>query len=455
MSILSMFKGIRLPTPPSPSPPRVLEPPDRVILPLRQHQGGVCDPVVSPGDQVGLGQLVGTSEDFETADVHSSVSGTVEALTETLDPAGQPVKAVVIKNDGRDAPPEGSGERQVLQDPELILKTRPTRLLKRLRSAGLVRAATLGLPLHVDLSPPMAPRSYLYMTGIPVVRPVDTLVIKAVDPDPPVTPNQAALAAEDSGRYLELGVLALARIAGTKRVIIAAAKGQVPAWLTELTAAREWELTQVDGSHFPFALDNLLVHSLTGREVPTPYGEPRDVGVVMEPLVTALDVGRVLMEGGPMLERVFTVAGEVAGAQTFKVRLGTPLAKVLEAAGVSGNLGKVILGGPMMGYAQFDLNTPVTKETDGAFVQSSAKLAHFQNEPCIHCGRCVQVCPVNLVPAELGKLCEYGQFETAAERDLMHCIECGCCAYVCPAKRPMVHLLRYGKSEVMAGRMEQ
>jgi electron transport complex protein RnfC len=454
MSFWDLLKGVRVPRAVAPSPPSDLEPPAKAILPLRQHQGRVCEPAVSEGDQVALGQVVGSSGEFEAAAVHASVSGTVEAITEVTDPSGQPVPAVVIANDGRDAwfEPEEGGV-PALSGLEEVAGTRPTRLLRRLRDAGLVRAATLGLPLHVDLSPPMAPRSYLFMTGIPVVRPIDTLIVRAVDPDPPVAPNQAALAAED-GR-LEVGVAALARISGAKRVILAVPPGGDAAGLAALAERHEWELARVDARHYPFATDNLLVHRLTGRVVPTPYGEPRDVGVVLEPLLTALDVGQVLTTGRPVVDRVFSVAGDVAQPQTFRVRLGTPVGQVIQAAGgLPAEPGKVILGGPMRGYAHFDLDTPVTKETGGVLVQSAQRVRAFANEPCIHCGRCVAACPVNLVPAELSKLCEFHQFEEAAERDLLHCIECGCCAYVCPARRPMVHLLRYGKSEVLAERME-
>ncbi len=455
MSIMTMFKGIRLPRAAAPSPPVDLSPPDKAWIPLRQHQGRVCDPLVSPGEQVGLGQLIGSSEELEAANVHASVSGTVEAVTDVYDPAGQKVPAVVIKSDGKDTPydPEG-GLPAVVESAEVIMKTRPTRLLRRLRDAGLVRAATLGLPLHIDLSPPMAPRSYMFMTGIPVVQPIDTLIIRAVDTDPPVTPNRSCLL--EKSPDMELGIAALARISGAKRVIIAVPTGQPYEGVAALAAANEWEMVKVNPGHYPAAHRNLLVHSLTGRVVPTPYGEPRDVGVVMQPLTTVLDVGQVLSTGRPPVDRIFSVAGDVSQPQTFRVRLGTPIIRVIEAAGgLPASPGKVILGGPMLGYAQFDLSTPVTKETSGAFVQSAENVQAYQNEPCIHCGRCVQACPVNLVPAELSKLCEFQQFDDAADRDLLHCIECGCCAYVCPARRPMVHLLRYGKSEVLAERMEQ
>jgi len=454
MKLLNCLKGIRLPRPPAAAPPSPLPAPEKVYLPLRQHQGAEAAPQVEPGDQVKLGQVVGASDEFEAAAVQATVSGTVEAIVPMPDPAGDKVPTVVIANDGADAwhedlaSPEG-----LLAGLEQVTATRPSRLLRRVREAGLVRAQVNGRPLHVDLSPPMAPQTYLYMTGIPVVRPIDTLIIKAVDPDPPVCPNQSLMG--EAGDELAVGVAALARISGAQRVILALPSGVAAPELSALAAQHEWETASVSQTSYPFANDHLMVLSLTGREVPTPYGEPRDVGVTVQPLSTALDVGQVLATGRPVIERVFSVAGVVKNPGVFRVRLGTPIGEVLEAAGGGpSQAGKVVVGGPMMGLALYDLNTPVTRETGGVFVQSAPQVRHFEDHPCIHCGRCVAVCPVNLIPSELGKLCEFRLYEDAAEQNLMNCIECGCCAYVCPARRPMVHFLRHGKTEVLAGRME-
>jgi electron transport complex protein RnfC len=451
MKLSNLFKGIRLPRPPAAAPPVDLPAPERVYLPLRQHRGAVAEAQVQPGDQVAIGQVVGASEEFESATVQATVSGVVESIVQTVDPAGQKVPTVVIKNDGADTWVADSAE--ALADPAGAKASRPSRLLKRLRESGLVRAQVEGRPLHVDLSPPMAPQSYLYMTGIPVVRPVDTLIVNAVDPDPPVCPNLSCLT--QVGEELAVGVAALARISGAKRVILALPAGADTAALSAMAGQHEWETATVSQTAYPFATDNLLVSALTGRQVPTPYGEPKDVGVVLLPLISALDVGRVLISGRPVIDRVFTVAGEVKKPQTFRVRLGTPISQVLEAAGGGPSRpGKIIVGGPMMGLAIFDPATPVTRSTEGVLVQSADSVVSYADHPCIHCGRCVAACPVNLIPSELGKLCEFRMYEEAAEMDLMNCIECGCCAYVCPAKRPMVHFLRHGKTEVLAGRME-
>ncbi|MCB2226615.1 MAG: RnfABCDGE type electron transport complex subunit C [Desulfarculaceae bacterium] len=444
-----------MPRPPAAAPPQPLPAPAKVYLPMRQHQGAVAQPKVEPGDKVTMGQVIGASDDFEAANVQATVSGTVEAIIEMPDPSGGMVPTVVIANDGADAwSEELASPENALASLEEVGLTRPSRLLKRVREAGLVRSQVQGRPLHVDLSPPMAPQSYLYMTGIPVVRPIDTLIVKAVDPDPPVCPNASLLG--EAGDTLAVGVAALARISGAKRVILALPSGVDASALSALAKQREWETASVSQTKYPFANDHLMVLSLTGREVPTPYGEPRDVGVTVQPLSTALDVGSVLLSGRPVMERVFSVAGEVKNPGVFKVRLGTPIGEVLQAAGGGpSQAGKVVVGGPMMGLAIYDLGTPVTRETQGVFVQSGPKVRHYADHPCIHCGRCVAVCPVNLIPSELGKLCEFRMYEEAAEQNLMNCIECGCCAYVCPAQRPMVHFLRHGKTEVMAGRMEQ
>ena len=451
MSVAQWFKGIRLSKPQAPAaPPSELPAPERVYLPLRQHRGDICKPLVQPGDLVKVGQIIGEADGLEAALVHASVSGKVEQIIDVSDPEGRVVPTVVISNDGKDDWADLTEDATLVDTADKVFETKPSRLLNAVRGSGLVRAAAHGLPLHLELSPPMAPRSYLFMTGIPVVRAIDTLIIKAVDADPPVIPNQACLAGY--GPELEIGIAALARVAGAKRVIIAAAAGADLGDLPKMAQAREWEVTSVNGAHYPYAMDNIMVYSLTGREVPTPYGESRDVGVLVEPLATAMAFGKALMDGRPAVERVFSVAGDVAKPGAFKVRLGTPISDILAACGAAGEPGKVIFGGPMMGLAHFDLNTPVTKETEGLYVISKDKVQNFSGEACIHCGRCVQACPVNLIPCELGKMCEFGQYAEAEERDLLHCIECGCCAYVCPAKRPMVHLIRLGKSEVMAGK---
>lgn len=437
MSIQQMFKGIRF-CPPSVSPPTELPPPRKVLLALSQHAGQVCEPLVEEGQNVVAGEAVAKDAQSGQPAVFASIGGTVEGLVQTCDPTGQPVQAVAIAA----AEEQGAAEAglPVVAAADLA-EMKPGEVLARLDAAGLY------------LTPSCGPRRYISMNGIENIRGIHTLLIKAVDADPPVMPNQAALYA--SGQELELGIKALQQATGAEGVMIAVPKGGSSPELEEMARDNRWQLAPVPAGAFPYATDTLLIKLLTGREVATPDGDPRDVGVVIQSLRTALAVGATLSSGRPVTHQIVTVAGDVATPQSFWVPLGTPLSELIqEAGGLAGEPGKVMLGGPMMGWAQYDLSAPVTFATDGVFVQSAANLAKYRNHPCIHCGRCVQVCPVNLVPSDLGKLCEFGQYDTAAERDLFHCIECGCCAYVCPAKRPLVQLMRLGKHEVLAMGME-
>ena len=453
MNFKHLLRGVRR-KPPQVSPPVDLPAPQRLFVPLRQHRGPACDPVVEPGQDVLMGQIIGASEEYEAASVHSPVSGKVAALSETTDPAGRKVPCVAIDNDGQDTPIETPKEAlSPLLSEDEVSQRRGRRLIKRVRQAGLVQALTLGLPLHVDLVPPKAPRSFMFQTGAPVAQPIDTLIVKCLDFDPPVCPNQSCL--NQDWDDVALGVSALVRITGAERVVFAVPAGLAPPEVATQAGSRGWEVASVNAGTYPYGLHRLLIHTLTGREVPAPFGEARDVGVAIQPLITVLDLGKALRTGLPINSRVFTVAGDVKNPQTFRARLGTPISHVLEAAGgYAGEPGKVIVGGPMMGFAHYDLNTPVTKETNGLFVQSADKLQRYLSQPCIHCGRCVAACPVFLIPGELSKLCEYGKYEDAAERDLFQCIECGVCAHVCPAKRPMVQFFRLGKDELMAKRVE-
>ena len=331
------------------------------------------------GQTVQMGQAVGSSAEAACAMVHAPISGTVTEIIETLDPSGQPVKAVIIENDGGEAWAEAEqGALAPITDPAALAECDPAAIIQAVSSAGLVRPGTTGRPLCLDLAPPEEESS--------AKPPVDTLIINAVDPDPPVIPNQSLLL-KDPGPEVEMGVSALALACGAKKVIVVLPQGQTGSGLAELAAKCNWEIKRIKANHFPHATDNLLIHSLIGRQVPTPDGLPRDVGVLVAPLTTAIELGQVLITGRPVVNRLITVCGAVKNPQTFRVRLGTPVKDIIEAAGgFAGDPGKVIMGGPMLGQAQFDLDMPVTKETSGVFVQAADQVASFEDHPCIHCG---------------------------------------------------------------------
>lgn len=442
MKFQQMFKGIRC-RPPSVSSPTELPPPDKVLISMDQHPGRVCDPSVEPGHKVKAGQAVGIDRETHQPAVFATIDGTVESIVKTYDTKGKKVAAVAIKADGpsQSALPLEVG-LPVIEDSGALAEVKQDALLDGLDSAGLY------------LTPSCGPRPYVTMNGVEMIRGIKHLIIKCVDMDPPVAPNHACLLMPTT--QMELGIAALAHASLAQQVLIAVPAGGSSAELSEMARRNGWNLVQVNVGHFPYCQDNFLINNLTGKTVTLPDGDPRDMGVVIHNLRAALEVGQVLMSGLPQLDHIVTVAGDDIAPQSFKVRLGTPIGQLVEAAGgLKENPGKVLLGGPMMGYAQFDLNAPVTKQTDGIYIQSAENMRSPSSHPCINCGRCVDVCPSNLLPGELSKLCEFADYETAAERDLFNCMECGCCAYVCPAQRPIVQLIRLGKSEILAKGMEQ
>jgi electron transport complex protein RnfC len=455
MKLAHWFKGICRPAP-QVSPPIELSPPEKVILPLLGHYGLPCESAVEVGDAVEAGQIIGqgksvpmeliadsgqaleSHEHSTPALVRASISGQVEEIKQIYDSAGQKVTAVVIKGNGQSG--EAKAEEGALAAYSGVDEISATPLDKLLSGLDLT---------GVGLSNTMGPKHYVSMNGIKSVRGIETLIVRAVDYDPPIAPNAAALASDMN--HIKAGVTALAHITSANKVILALPKGQESAQLNEMAGQMGWEIQKVHAGHYPYAVDNLLIYNLTCKEVPYPDGDPRDLGVVVESMQTAVEVGKALLTGQPDLDTLVSVAGAVNKPGTFRVRLGTPISAVLEeAGGLPDNAGKVIIGGPMKGYAHFDMDSPITREIDGLFVQAADEMENYSSHPCIHCGACAVACPVSLVPGELSKLCEFGQYEIAAENDLFQCFECGVCAYVCPAKRPMVQLLRLGKAELMA-----
>jgi electron transport complex protein RnfC len=208
-------------------------------------------------------------------------------------------------------------------------------------------------------------------------------------------------------------------------------------------------------SHYPIGLPVPLIKAATGREVPLPYGQPRDVGVALFDLATTLAVGTAVSTQRPQTELMITVGGgALSRSGLITALLGTPIQAVIEAAGgYATEPAKLIVGGPMTGVAHYDTAIPLTKEVTGLFALSAQEITLTAGyRECINCGRCVAVCPVNLVPGMLSLYCAKERFDTAAHQGLLSCIECGCCDYVCPSRRPLVHLFRHAKHQLMEGK---
>ena len=419
--------------------------PKRVILPLRQYIGEPARPVVSRGDRVKVGQLIGAAEDSTSLPLHATIAGKVVGIEEHLDHRGALLPSVVIEADGADTWIEPPGEKDIisLSSPEIIT---------RIQRAGVVLKGMLPIPLAFDLLPPDQPKTHLALTGRRVVRRIDTLLIAAIDPEPSLLVNRYL--AGSPNEELPGGIAALRSVTGAERTVFVVDKETSPSsQLTEIVAGDEEEVTMIslDGHRFPVGLPIPLIKAALGREMPLPYGHPRDVGVAVYDMDTVLSVGKSI-QGIPPVETLITVGGgALAKRGVVKIRIGTQISTLIESlGGFTGEPAKLITGGPMMGTAQYDLSVPITKDIHGVFAlkEDEIQLVGDYRE-CINCGLCVKVCPVNLLPGVLSLYCARDRFEVAEREGLFACIECGCCDYVCPSRRPLVHLFRHAKHQLL------
>jgi len=424
--------------------------PRQVSLPLRQYMGEAAEPSVQVGDTVKVGQVIATAPGPHALPLHATISGKIESLGETLTYTGITLPAITITGDGKDT-------WQKLPKPDTDIEALTTdELMARVDAAGLITTGMFPVPLGRDLMPLEQPKTHLTLDGRTVVQRIDTLMITACDPEPALGVNR--FLATTNTESLPVGITALTRLTGADEIrFIVDKHSDPPAQLTALAGADETERTKInaiDGRHYPGAHPALLIKTLLNCEIPLPYGHPRDVGVALYDLATVIALGDALTSGRPPVTQRITVGGgalKTSGILT--ARLGTSLGEIIEAVGgLVRDPAKIIVGGPMTGMAHYDLSVPLTKEAVGLFALTEEEITLTEGyRQCINCGRCVAVCPVNLVPGMLSLYCAKDRFDRAEQQGVLTCIECGCCDYVCPSRRPLVHLFRYAKHQLMEG----
>ena len=412
--------------------------PDLVVLPMSQHIGVPCVPTVKKGDQVAKGQVVGEPDPenpkrFVSAPVHASVSGKVVAVEPRPHPLGKPVLAVVVENDGQETWAEPLAEEA---DPASL---EPNAIRERIQAAGIVGMGGAAFPTHVKLTPPAD-------------KPIDTVILNAAECEPYLTCDYR-LMLEHPAELID-GLQIIGRVLGARDLWIGVEANKPDAFETLRQAASGTPIrVEMCKVKYPQGAEKQLIYALTGRKVPA-GGLPLEVGVVVQNVATAFAIRNAVRFGKPLVERVVTVTGDgVDRPANYLVPLGTPFQALLDAAGMDPSARKVIAGGPMMGIAQGRLDVPVIKGTSGVLVMRRA--APSQWRACIHCGRCVEVCPMRLVPSEISIACESGNLDAVAATSILDCFECGSCTYVCPAKRPIVHWVKWGKAELARKRAEQ
>ncbi len=405
-----------------------LPPPDRVVIPLIQHIGAPCEPVIadettlSKGDKVDLGQKIGDTEAFVAAPVHASVSGEVVEIGEARLSDGRVVPAITIESDGEDRLSEDIGPTGELAN------LSPGEIKDIIREAGIVGMGGAAFPAHVKYSPPEGAT-------------LDTIIINGCECEPFLTCDDRVML-EYPGEIV-FGLEAILKATGAERGIIGIEANKPEAIEAMRTAVGDsgYEVVPLQVK-YPEGAEKQLIKAITGREVPS-GGLPLNVGVVVNNVATAVAIARAIKSGTPVYERVVTVSGDVvARPANLLVRVGTPIRALFEyCGGFTESPARILSGGPMMGQAIADLDIPVVKGTSGILALSDRVAAMEEEEPCIRCGRCVDVCPTYMMPLFAARYPD----EEALEYNPLDCIECGSCSYICPANQRLLPRIRLTK----------
>jgi electron transport complex protein RnfC len=395
---------------------------------VQQNVGAPPKVIVAKGDEVKKGQLLAEAGGFVSVPLHAPTSGKVKALDSIPGPMGVPVQAIVIEADGKD-------EWGELMKPIDWKNAEAQAIKDRVRDAGIVGMGGAAFPTHVKLSPPEGKK-------------IDCLILNGAECEPYLTADHR-LMLEEPEKVLE-GAAILGKALGVTDIYIGIEINKKDAIDLLLSKSADYGVKIVGLQvKYPQGAEKHLISAITGREVPT-GGLPMDVGCVVQNVGSAAAVVDAVVEGKPLIERITTVTGEpVATPSNWRLKIGTPVIEAIKlAGGVTCEPGKVILGGPMMGFAQRSLQVTVTKNTSGILLLKREDITQYQSTACIRCGKCLDACPMNLQPGSLSAAIESEKFEVAAKNNVMDCVECGSCAYICPSLRPLVQHFRRAKAEI-------
>ena len=412
-------------------PIEILNPGDTLVYPLSQHIGAMAKPLVKAGDRALVGQKIAEKGGFISANIHSSVSGTVKAIEKRLVATGGMVDSIIVENDGmyEEAAPIFSGNPDELSKDEII---------KIIEEAGIVGMGGAGFPTNVKLSPKNADI-------------IDSIIVNGAECEPYLTSDYRRMV-EQTDKLVK-GLKIVLKIFPDAKGYFGIEDNKPEAIEALLKATENEDRIEVVPlkTKYPQGGERSMIYAVTGRKINSKM-LPADVGCIVHNVDTIYAIYNAVYNGKPLIERIVTITGDaVSTPKNFQVRIGTSFRELIDAAGgFTTEPEKIISGGPMMGFSFFNIDVPVVKGSSSLLAFIKDDVSHEEPSACIRCGRCAAACPEHLLPMKLAALAGQNEPEEFKKLGGMECVECGCCSYVCPAKRQVTQSVRSMKKLIIA-----
>lgn len=413
-------------------PVRRLLPKGQLVYPLSQHIGAPAKPVVKKGDHVLAGQVIAEAGGFVSAPIHASVSGTVKGIEDRLTNVGNMTSCIIVENDGAYESVEFHPA-----EPEKLSKEE---ILARIREGGVVGMGGAGFPTHVKLAPKEPDK-------------IDYVLVNGAECEPYLTSDYRRMLEEPE--LIVGGLKVMLRLFDNAKGYICVEDNK-PDCAEKLRQACQGEdriEVKVLKTKYPQGAERMMIYAATGRKINSSM-LPADAGCVVDNVDTVVAVYKAVVLGEPLMHRTVTVTGDaIRDPQNFCVCTGTNYAELIdEAGGFVTEPQKVVSGGPMMGFALYDLNIPVTKTSSAVLCMKEDIVSSSEPTACINCGRCVDVCPGRVLPAKLAVFAEHHDEENFLKYNGLECCECGCCSYICPARRQLTQAIKSMRKIALAHR---
>lgn len=412
-------------------PIEILNPGDTLVYPLSQHIGAMAKPLVKAGDRVLVGQKIAEKGGFISANIHSSVSGTIKAIEKRLVATGGMVDSIIVENDGmyEEAAPIFSGNPDELSKDEII---------KIIEEAGIVGMGGAGFPTNVKLSPKNADI-------------IDSIIVNGAECEPYLTSDYRRMV-EQTDKLVK-GLKIVLKIFPDAKGYFGIEDNKPEAIEALLKATENEDRIEVVPlkTKYPQGGERSMIYAVTGRKINSKM-LPADVGCIVHNVDTIYAIYNAVYNGKPLIERIVTITGDaVSTPKNFQVRIGTSFRELIDASGgFTTEPEKIISGGPMMGFSFFNIDVPVVKGSSSLLAFIKDDVSHEEPSACIRCGRCAAACPEHLLPMKLAALAGQNEPEEFKKLGGMECVECGCCSYVCPAKRQVTQSVRSMKKLIIA-----